>query len=205
MKQFLYRLITIIVLISSIGLVKAGHCCRSFVPDFLSWFNQLNDEQIRGILKKDTLPANSQGAMQVDVSGLDPVELRAYLLFKKGKLPKDAHQELSQLFKDLQDPKFQNDEDIDALRQALGTDLQTVLQKYQADDMSLQEVQEYIENLHDWWNREDGDEDWGNDNEDENEKEIDPAADALLRALKSRSAMQDDFPAAPALPKRFKK
>lgn len=109
------------------------------------------------------------------------------------------------MFKDLQDPKFQNDEDIDALRQALGTDLQTVLQKYQADDMSLQEVQEYIENLHDWWNREDGDEDWGNDNEDENEKEIDPAADALLRALKSRSAMQDDFPAAPALPKSFKK
>lgn len=203
MKQFLYRLITITVLISSIGLVKAGHCCRSFVPDFLSWFNQLNDEQIRGILKKDTLPKNSQGAMQVDVSGLDPVELRAYLLFKKGKLPKDAHQELSELFKDLQDPKFQNDEDIDALRQALGTDLQTVLQKYQADDMSLQEVQEYIENLHDWWNREDGDEDWGNDNQDE--KEIDSAADALLGALNSRESLQDDFPPVPALPEDFKK
>lgn len=205
MKQLLYRLITITVLASSIGLVKAGHCCRSFVPDFLKWFNQLNDEQIRGILKKDALPENNQLVMQVDVSELDPVELRAYLLFKKGKLSKDAHQELSQLFKDLQDPKFQNDEDIEVLRQALGTDLQTVLQKYQADDMSLQEVQEYIENLHDWWNREDGDEDWGNDNEDENEKEIDPAAEALLRALNSRESLQDDFPPAPALPEDFKK
>lgn len=203
MKQLLYRFIVMIFLISSIGLVNAGHCCRNFLPDFLEWFKGLSDEQIQEILGKNKMQPNQQLRWEIDLSGLDPVELRAYLLFKKGKLSQDAHQELSELFKDLQDPKFQNDEDIDALRQALGNDLQTVLQKYQVDDMSLQEVQDYIENLYDWWNREDGDEDWGNDNQDE--KEIDSAADALLGALNSRESLQDDFPPAPALPKRFKK
>lgn len=205
MKQLLYRFIVMIFLISSIGLVNAGHCCRNFLPDFFKWFKGLSDEQIQEILGKNKMQPNQQLRWEIDLSGLDPVELRAYLLFKKGKLSQDAHQELSELFKDLQDPKFQNDEDIDALRQALGNDLQTVLQKYQVDDMSLQEVQDYIENLYDWWNREDGDEGWDDSANQIDEKEIDPAADALLGVLNSRESLQDDFPPAPALPEDFKK
>ncbi|NBP02075.1 MAG: hypothetical protein EBU90_18480 [Proteobacteria bacterium] len=214
MKQYLYRVITITVLISSIGLVKAVDSCKSFLPDFISWFNQLNYEQVQEILQKNKMQPNQQLAWKVDTSGLDPVELRAYLLFKKGKLSQDAHQELSELFKDLQDPNFKDDEDIQALRQALGNDLQTVLQKYQADDMRLEEVEDYIENLYNWWNREEGQEDqedlnddwddyWNDDEDDDDEivqdQKVDPAADALLRVLNSRKPLQNDFPPAPAL------
>jgi hypothetical protein len=126
------------------------------------------------------------------------VLLRAYLLHKKGRLPKDIYQEIDALFTDLQSGEFKDNEDEPVLRQALTQDLQEILKKYQGNDLTLDPLEDYVEDLYDWWNRQDGDEDWGD--EDLDDEKLDPAADALLRALKSRRAMQDDFPAAPALP-----
>lgn len=227
MKQLLYRLIVMVFLISSIGLVNADHCCRNFVPEFLAWLSKLSDEEIAIRLNKDVdqmrQPMEHNQLDQNLLQHINPILLRAYLLSKQGKLASDVYAELDELFTIIEQNAGQDDADSIALQKALNQDLEDQLKRYQAGQITQSEIEDYIERLYDWWNQEegqedqedlnddwddywneeDGDEDWGNDNQDE--KEIDPAADALLGALNSRESLQDDFPPAPALLEDFKK
>jgi DNA-binding transcriptional regulator GbsR (MarR family) len=190
-------------------LVKAESCCKDFVPNFLEWFSRLTDEQIATMLNKDVeqirQPIEHNQPGQDLLKHVNPILLRAYLLSKKGKLSSDVYAEIDELFTIMQQGREQDDADFIALQKALENDLQEQLKKYQAGQITQSEIEDYVQDLHDWWYQEDGYEDWGDDDDQTVTASLDPAADALLRALKSRSVMQDDFPAAPALPESFKK
>jgi hypothetical protein len=189
MKQFLYRYMLVVILMSTVGQVKAkiDDCCKNFVPDFLEWFSKLTDQQIAEILGKNVNQISQSVTQEMPDQDLlqhvDPVLLRAYLLHKKGKLPEELYQEVDKLFTDLHSGAFKDDVDEPALRQALTQDFEDVLKRYQAGDLTVDTLQDYIENLYDWWNREDGQEDWG----DEEKVQLDPQSQILFDALKRRN------------------